>query len=71
MGVGGTLDYLAGARSVHGGGKAKPPPSAVRRHGFEWLWRLFTQPSRWRRIMTAFPAFVRAIVRQKRRALGL
>ncbi len=71
MGVGGTLDYIAGTQSVHGGGAAKQPPSAVRRHGFEWLWRLVTQPSRWRRIVTAFPRFVAAVVRQKRRALGL
>lgn len=71
MGVGGTLDYIAGTRSVHGGGKAKPPPAAVRRHGFEWLWRLVTQPSRWRRIVTAFPKFVSAVIQQKRRALGL
>lgn len=69
VGVGGTLDYIAGTESVHGGGAAKPPPSAVRRHGFEWLWRLFTQPSRWSRIITAFPRFVGAVVRQKRSSL--
>lgn len=71
IGVGGTLDYLAGAQSVHGGGAAKQPPSVVRRHGFEWLWRLFTQPSRWRRIVTAFPKFVGAVERQKRSAYRL
>ena len=71
MGVGGTLDYLAGASSVHGGGAAKQPPATVRRHGFEWLWRLLTQPSRWRRIVTALPKFVGAVVRQKRTRLGL
>lgn len=67
VGVGGTLDYLGGGRSLTGGGEvAKPPPSAVRRQGLEWLWRLFTQPSRWRRIMTTLPAFVWAVVRAKR-----
>ena len=71
MGVGGTLDYIAGTESVHGGGSAKQPPTAIRRRGFEWLWRLVTQPSRWRRIVTAFPKFVGAVVRQKRTRLGL
>ncbi|MDP4000481.1 MAG: WecB/TagA/CpsF family glycosyltransferase [bacterium] len=66
VGVGGTLDYLGGGRSLTGGGEvAKPPPRAVRGHGLEWLWRLFTQPSRWRRIMSALPAFVWAVVRAK------
>lgn len=67
MGVGGTFDYLAGAASVSGGRAAKPPPGFIRQRGLEWLWRLFTQPSRWRRIMTAFPAFVRRVVRETRR----
>lgn len=66
IGIGGTLDYLAGASSVEGGGPAKQPPAWVRHRGFEWLWRLATQPSRWRRIITALPVFVRRVVRQKR-----
>ncbi|HEY8108718.1 MAG TPA: WecB/TagA/CpsF family glycosyltransferase [Patescibacteria group bacterium] len=67
MGVGGTLDYLGGGSSLTGGGEtAKPPPKAVRGHGLEWLWRLLTQPSRWRRIMTALPAFVWAVIQAKR-----
>ena len=41
IGVGGTLDYLAGT--------ARRAPAAVRRAGFEWLWRLVLEPSRWRR----------------------
>jgi N-acetylglucosaminyldiphosphoundecaprenol N-acetyl-beta-D-mannosaminyltransferase len=41
MGVGGTLDYLAGT--------ARRAPSLVRRAGLEWLWRLALEPSRWRR----------------------
>lgn len=67
MGVGGTFDYLAGAAPMAGGRPAKPPPSFIRRRGLEWLWRLFTQPSRWRRIVTAFPVFVRRVVRETRR----
>lgn len=66
IGVGGTLDYLAGAASVEGGGAAKPPPAVVRRRGLEWLWRLFSQPSRWRRIVTALPVFVMTVIRFKR-----
>jgi N-acetylglucosaminyldiphosphoundecaprenol N-acetyl-beta-D-mannosaminyltransferase len=41
VGVGGTLDYLAGT--------ARRAPSPVRRAGLEWLWRLLREPSRWRR----------------------
>jgi N-acetylglucosaminyldiphosphoundecaprenol N-acetyl-beta-D-mannosaminyltransferase len=48
IGVGGTLDYLAGV--------ARRAPRGVRRAGLEWLWRLLAEPSRWRR-QTALPAF--------------
>ena len=41
IGVGGTLDYLAG--------RLRRAPRAVRSAGFEWLWRLLQEPSRWRR----------------------
>lgn len=41
IGVGGTLDYLAGT--------ARRAPALVRRAGLEWLWRLALEPSRWRR----------------------
>lgn len=41
VGVGGTLDYLAGT--------ARRAPAPVRRAGLEWLWRLLREPSRWRR----------------------
>ncbi len=64
VGVGGSFDYLAGAASLEGGGPARQPPQVVRRRGFEWLWRLVTQPSRWRRILIAFPRFVRAVIRE-------
>ncbi|MDP9212281.1 MAG: WecB/TagA/CpsF family glycosyltransferase, partial [bacterium] len=66
VGVGGSFDYLAKAASLEGGGTATPPPGIVRRRGFEWLWRLVTRPSRWRRVFTAFPLFVRAVVRDAR-----
>lgn len=42
MGVGGTFDYLAGKRPL--------PPQILASYGLEWLWRLITQPWRFRRI---------------------
>ena len=49
VGVGGSLDYLAGA--------AKPPPPIVHAIGLEWLWRLARDPKRWRR-QRVLPLFV-------------
>lgn len=66
VGVGGTLDYLAAGTSVEGGRPAKAPPVWVRQRGFEWLWRLVTQPNRWRRIVTAGPVFVRRVIRDSK-----
>lgn len=63
VGVGGAFDYLTGSAPREGGAPAKNPPAMIQRRGLEWLWRLITQPWRWRRIMTAFPSFVRAVVR--------
>lgn len=45
IGVGGTFDYLAGKRLS--------PPKFIRAMGLEWLWRLFTQPWRIKRIWQA------------------
>jgi N-acetylglucosaminyldiphosphoundecaprenol N-acetyl-beta-D-mannosaminyltransferase len=49
IGVGGTFDFLAG--------KAKRAPRWMRRFGLEWLFRLITEPWRWRR-MLSLPRFV-------------
>lgn len=49
VGVGGSLDYLAGA--------AKAPPGIVHAIGLEWLWRLIRDPKRWRR-QRVLPKFV-------------
>jgi N-acetylglucosaminyldiphosphoundecaprenol N-acetyl-beta-D-mannosaminyltransferase len=49
VGVGGSLDYLAGA--------AKAPPGIVHAVGLEWLWRLVRDPRRWRR-QRVLPLFV-------------
>jgi exopolysaccharide biosynthesis WecB/TagA/CpsF family protein len=45
MGVGGAFDFIAG--------KVKRAPNWMRKIGLEWLWRLFMQPWRWKRILTA------------------
>ena len=53
MTVGGSFDYLAG--------KVRPPPSKISNIGFEWLWRLIVQPTRFLRIINAvivFPVYV-------------
>jgi N-acetylglucosaminyldiphosphoundecaprenol N-acetyl-beta-D-mannosaminyltransferase len=53
VGVGGSLDYLAGA--------AKPPPGVVHAVGLEWLWRLVRDPKRWRR-QRVLPRFVALVL---------
>ncbi|HUS14877.1 MAG TPA: WecB/TagA/CpsF family glycosyltransferase [Chloroflexia bacterium] len=59
LGVGGVFDYLTG--------RVPLAPPLVRRVGLEWLYRLYQQPWRWRR-MLALPAFVAAVLGQR---LGL
>lgn len=55
--LGGTFDYLAGAK--------KAPPRFIRTAGLEWLWRLFTQPSRLVRIYRAFWGLITALLKFK------
>ena len=54
MGVGGSLDVLAGA--------VARAPRLWRRLGIEWLWRLVREPRRWRRQL-ALPRFVIEVLR--------
>ena len=56
MGVGGSLDFLAGV--------AQRAPAWVRRAGLEWLHRLVREPWRWRRQL-ALPRFAWLVVRQR------
>jgi N-acetylglucosaminyldiphosphoundecaprenol N-acetyl-beta-D-mannosaminyltransferase len=52
VGVGGTIDFMAGT--------AYRAPSFFRKIGLEWLWRLFFEPKRFKRIINAtlvFPAY--------------
>jgi N-acetylglucosaminyldiphosphoundecaprenol N-acetyl-beta-D-mannosaminyltransferase len=55
MGVGGAFDHIVGIR--------KRAPRWVQRLNLEWLFRLITQPWRWRRQL-ALPRFVWAVLRQ-------
>ncbi len=55
IGVGGAFDHIAGVR--------KRAPGWIQRIHMEWLFRLITQPWRWRRQL-ALPQFVWAVVRQ-------
>ena len=56
MGVGGTLDFIAGM--------AVRAPRWMRRVGLEWLHRLCRQPWRWRR-MLALPRFGYLVIKQR------
>lgn len=56
VGVGGSLDYLAGV--------ATPPPGIVHAIGLEWLWRLARDPRRWRR-QRVLPLFVVLVLLQR------
>lgn len=57
MGVGGTFDYIAG--------KVTTPPVWINTMGFEWLYRLFTQKKRLKRIYQATWGFMTALIRYK------
>jgi len=57
MGIGGTFDFLSG--------NAKRAPKWMRLRGLEWLWRLWKEPHRIRRIIRAIIVFPYLILRQK------
>jgi N-acetylglucosaminyldiphosphoundecaprenol N-acetyl-beta-D-mannosaminyltransferase len=59
IGLGGSFDYLAGAKLA--------PPKFVRALGLEWLYRLLTQPHRVTRIYRAVVGLILALVRYKLR----
>lgn len=54
IGVGGTLDYLAG--------RVRRAPQWMRQARLEWLWRLARQPTRLRR-MAVLPVYALAVLR--------
>jgi N-acetylglucosaminyldiphosphoundecaprenol N-acetyl-beta-D-mannosaminyltransferase len=57
MGVGGAFDHIVGVR--------RRAPSWMQRLNLEWLFRLITQPWRWRRQL-ALPKFVWLVLREHR-----
>jgi N-acetylglucosaminyldiphosphoundecaprenol N-acetyl-beta-D-mannosaminyltransferase len=59
VGVGGVLDYLAGAVPY--------APAWLRRLGLEWLYRVIRQPRRWRRIWRAVVVFPWLVLTRGRR----
>lgn len=59
MGVGGTLDVLAGTADL--------APAWTRRLGVEWVWRVGGNPKRWKRA-PRLAQFVRLVLGQGRRA---
>ena len=61
IGVGGVLDYVAG--------RARRAPAWVRGIGLEWLFRLATQPWRWRRQLALYQFGARAVAEAGRRRL--
>lgn len=63
MGVGGAFDYLSGA--------LKRPHPLVARFGFEWLFRLLTQPWRIKRQATRLPLFLLLVLKEKIKSIML
>lgn len=55
-GVGGSFDFISG--------RVPRAPGWMRRIGLEWLFRLITQPWRWRR-MLRLPVFVWLVIQQR------
>ncbi len=57
VGVGGAFDMWSGTR--------RRAPKIVRIIGFEWLWRLIIEPTRWKRIWRAVFVFLFRAAREK------
>ena len=58
VGVGAAFDFLSGRK--------RQAPLWVQRSGFEWLFRLFTEPGRlWRRYVLGYPRFVVLVLLQQ------
>lgn len=57
IGVGGSFDFIAG--------RVKRAPQWMRAVGLEWLWRLYMEPYRLPRIITATIHFMREVMRER------
>jgi N-acetylglucosaminyldiphosphoundecaprenol N-acetyl-beta-D-mannosaminyltransferase len=62
IGVGGTFDEIAG--------RVPQAPAWMHRLGLKWLYRLITQPWRWRRIVNAVPVFLWLVLTEGRHTPG-
>ncbi len=60
LGVGGAFDFLSG--------RQKRAPKIMQRLGLEWLFRLYREPKRWRRILVAVPIFGVSVLLKGRRS---
>jgi N-acetylglucosaminyldiphosphoundecaprenol N-acetyl-beta-D-mannosaminyltransferase len=60
IGVGGAFDFLSG--------RQKRAPRLMQRMGLEWLFRLYREPKRWRRILVAVPIFGASVLLKGRRS---
>jgi N-acetylglucosaminyldiphosphoundecaprenol N-acetyl-beta-D-mannosaminyltransferase len=60
VGVGAAFDFLAGVKNQ--------APRLFRENGFEWLWRLISEPRRlWRRYVIYGPLFIGLVMLEKMR----
>ena len=58
LAVGAAFTYLSG--------ELREPPAFMRRHGFEWLWRLVLEPRRlWKRYVLLNPAYLALLAVQR------
>ena len=58
LAVGAAFTYLSG--------ELREPPAFMRRHGFEWLWRLVLEPRRlWKRYVLLNPAYLTLLALQR------
>lgn len=57
IGLGGTFDFIAGSQ--------KRAPKFVQKLGFEWLWRLFQNPRRLKRLLSTLPKFAFLVLYQR------
>ncbi len=70
IGVGGTFDFITGSSHIaHGNTNTKRAPHWMRKLNLEWLWRLITQPYRWKRIFNATIKFIKKVYQAKQSLL--
>jgi N-acetylglucosaminyldiphosphoundecaprenol N-acetyl-beta-D-mannosaminyltransferase len=58
MGVGGAYDFLSG--------RQRRAPLVMQRIGLEWLYRLYREPWRWRRMLVLPQFAIRVVLRGRK-----